>query len=173
MPPLPIGEKDHISRRLTFLAEWDEWLTPTLSVGPVGTPEEAEALLTDTVHAAIRLYLRRGHGSGVMNVHGVTAPSAVLRVLPALPRELWIPSFTAAWATSSAVFAVYMGREDAGEAPAPASDASNAMERALAHGDEHAIKLADTAADVYARSGDTRALSAAALSLELIAPFKG
>ena len=54
-----------------------------------------------------------------------------------------------------------------------ASNASNAMERALAHGDEHAIKLADTAADVYARSGDTRALSAAALSLELIAPFKG
>ncbi|MFI1580219.1 questin oxidase family protein [Embleya sp. NPDC020630] len=170
VPPLPIEEKDHISRRLDFLAGWDAWLTPTLSVQEATTPEQAQALLADTVHAATLRYLRRGHGSGVMNVHAVTAPSAVLRVLPALPREQWIPSYTTAWATSSAVFAVYSGREDATGTPAPAPDPVEAGQRALAHGDEHVIKLVDTAVDVFARSGDTRALAAGTLAAELITP---
>ncbi|MFI6981323.1 hypothetical protein ACIBSV_22380 [Embleya sp. NPDC050154] len=173
VPPLPVGEKDHISRRLTFLAGWDEWLTATLSVRPAGTPEEARALLADTVHAATLRYLRRGHGNAVMNVHGVTAPSAVLRVLPALPPELWIPSYQAAWATAGAVFAVYMAREDAPGTPAPAGDPVDAMDLAHAHGDEHVIKLVDTAVDVYARSGDSRALSAGVLAAGLVTPPRG
>ncbi|MET7297692.1 questin oxidase family protein [Embleya sp. NPDC005575] len=173
VPPLPVGEKGHISRRLDFLAGWDRWLTATLSVRTAETPEEAQSLLADTVHAATLRYLSRGHGSAVMNVHGVTAPSAVLRVLPALPTELWIPSYTAAWATSSAVFAVYMAREDAPDTPAPAADPGTAMESAHAHGDEHVIKLVDTATDVYARSGDSRALSAGVLAAGLVRPLRG
>ncbi|MGC0415796.1 questin oxidase family protein [Embleya sp. AB8] len=172
VPPLPVDEKDHISRRLTFLAGWEPWLSATLSVQPADTPEQARDLLADVVHAATLRYLRRGHGNAVMNVHGVTAPNAVLRVLPALPAEQWIPSYLTAWATGSAVFAVYMAREDAPGAPAPAADPTEALHRAREHADEHVIKLADSAADVYARSGDPRALSAGLFAAERIPPLR-
>jgi hypothetical protein len=36
------------------------------------------------------------------------------------------------------------------------------------HGDEHVIKFADTAADVYARTGDRDALAAAVRATQLI-----
>ncbi|MYW00559.1 questin oxidase family protein [Streptomyces sp. SID3343] len=171
VPPLPVDEKGHIHRRLTFLAGWDAWVRPTTSVRAATTPEQAQTLLAETVRAATALYLRRGHGNGVMNVHGVTAPNAVLRVLPSLPRELWIPSYQAAWATGCAVFSVYTGREDATGQPTPAADPREAMERALAHGDEHAIKLTDSAIDVYTATHDPRALAAAARATELIHPL--
>lgn len=40
--------------------------------------------------------------------------------------------------------------------------------RAVAHGDEHAIKFADTAADVYDRTGDPAAIVAAVRAVDLI-----
>jgi len=39
--------------------------------------------------------------------------------------------------------------------------ATEILERAAAHGDEHVIKFADSAVDVYRRSGDPDALVAA------------
>jgi len=40
--------------------------------------------------------------------------------------------------------------------------------RAVEHGDEHVIKFADTAADVYARTGNRDALAAAVRATQLI-----
>jgi hypothetical protein len=40
--------------------------------------------------------------------------------------------------------------------------------RAVAHGDEHVIKFADTAAEVHARTGNPAALAAAVRAVELI-----
>ena len=44
----------------------------------------------------------------------------------------------------------------------------DAMDRAVAHGDEHAIKFTDTAVEVFNRTGDPEALVAAAYVGELI-----
>ncbi|WP_030985559.1 hypothetical protein [Streptomyces sp. NRRL S-1813] len=75
-----------------------------------------------------------------------------------------------AWAATSAVTTIY-----AADTPLPAPDAASitpeeVFERAVANGNEHAIKFADTALDVAATSedGDTRALSAALNALTLI-----
>ena len=40
--------------------------------------------------------------------------------------------------------------------------------RAVTHGGEHAIKFADTAADVYGRTGNPAAIAAAVRAVELI-----
>ncbi|MBU3864060.1 DUF4243 domain-containing protein [Streptomyces sp. 4503] len=126
-------------------------------------PEQARRRLTELVRAATHRYATHGHGSPVMLVHAATAPNAVLRVLPALPRELWAPSLDAAWAASAAVTAVYAPPE-----PLPADRLPSAagvtpeevFARAAAHGDEHAIKLTDTALDV-AQGPDAMALDVA------------
>ncbi len=108
-----------------------------------------------------------------MLVHSATAPNAALRTLPALDRRLWSPSLAAASAASAALTAVYAPATPASPAalpgpPAGPRAAEDAFARAVEHGDEHVIKFADTAADVYARTGNGDALAAAARAASLI-----
>ncbi|MEU6955110.1 questin oxidase family protein [Streptomyces sp. NPDC045714] len=135
--------------------------------GPAG-PEAARAALRELVRASTHRYATHAHGEPIMLVHAATAPNAVLRTLPALPGELWVPSLRAAWAASAAVTAAYAPRE---AAPVPASasgapDAGELFARAAAHGDDHTIKFTDTALDV----GDALAFSAARRAIELNPP---
>jgi hypothetical protein len=53
-------------------------------------------------------------------------------------------------------------------APAGPQAAEATFARAVDHGDEHVIKFADTAADVYARTGNGDALAAAVRAADLI-----
>lgn len=138
---------------------------------PAG-PEEAAGRLRELVAAAVHRYAAHGHGEPVMLVHAATAPNAVLRTLPALPRELWIASVDAAWAASGAVTAAYEipgpGAADAALlAEASGLSAAELFARAAAHGDEHAVKFTDTALDV----GGPLAGAAALRSLALVEPL--
>jgi hypothetical protein len=104
-----------------------------------------------------------------MLVHAATAPNAVLRVLPALPREMWVDSAATAWLASAAVTSLYAPTEAAPrDAVRGAGSAEEAFDTAAAHRDEHVIKLTDTALDVYRWTGDPDALVAARTAVELI-----
>ena len=139
-------------------------------------PEQIRARLTEVVDAAAIRYLSYGHGNAVMLVHSATAPNAVLRALPALDTGLWAPSLAAAWAAASALTAVYAPAQ-AAPRPARSEQASrgtsgqavqDAFARAAEHGDEHVIKFADTAIEVFARTGNPDAIAAAHRAAELI-----
>ncbi|MCX5312550.1 questin oxidase family protein [Streptomyces sp. NBC_00154] len=130
-------------------------------------PDMARTRLAELVRAATHRYTTHGHGAPIMLVHAATAPNAVLRTLPALPRDLWHRSLAAAWAASAAVTAAYSPADPAPyTAPPSASSADEIFARAAAHGDDHTIKFTDTALDV----GDTPALAAALRSIELNPP---
>jgi hypothetical protein len=129
-------------------------------------PEEAYHLLAELVRAATHRYATHGHGEETMLVHAATAPNAVLRTLPALPHALWVPSLRAAWTASAAVTAMYAPDTPVAYTPPGAVTPEEVVERALAHGDEHVIKLTDTALDI----GDEPALAAALRSIELSEP---
>ncbi|MGW2278484.1 questin oxidase family protein [Streptomyces sp. NPDC001770] len=134
----------------------------------VTEPSAAHGRLTELVRAATHRYATHGHGEETMLVHAATAPNAVLRTLPALPEALWLPSLRAAWTASAAVTAMYAPDEPVAYTPPGTFAPEEVFERALAHGDEHVIKLTDTALDV----GDERALAAALRSIELSAPLR-
>ncbi|MFB7516272.1 questin oxidase family protein [Streptomyces sp. NPDC056144] len=159
VPPVP-EQEGGIRARLAQLTEIPEW-------GAAPGPDAAKALLTELVAAATHRYATHGHGEPIMLVHAATAPNAVLRTLPALPRDLWVPSLGAAWAASAAVTAAYTPRDPA---PAPYEHVSTTPEevfaRAAAHGDDHTIKFTDTALDV----GGPLALAAAVRSITLNPP---
>jgi hypothetical protein len=92
----------------------------------------------------------------------------VLRVLPALPQPLWVPSLHVAWTVTAAVTAMYAPDEAIDYRPRAAGlTAEEVFERAVAHGDEHVVKFADTALDV----GDEHALSAALYAVEISDPM--
>ncbi|MFE5092790.1 questin oxidase family protein [Streptomyces sp. NPDC056638] len=159
VPPVPEqsgGIRDRLTQ-LTAFPVWPQRFTDD--------PDEARARLEELVRAATHRYATHGHGEPIMLVHAATAPNAVLRTLPALPRALWVPSLEAAWAASAAVTAAYGPAEPAPYGPATAS-AEELFARAAAHGDDHTIKFTDTALDI----GDATALAAALRSIELNPP---
>lgn len=158
----PISDRDGgFTARLARVDRLPAWS------GEVTDPDEAKARLTELVRASTHRYATHGHGNATMLVHAATAPNAVLRTLPALPRALWVPSLHASWTASAAVTAMYAPTGPAPYTPATATTAEEVFERALAHGDEHVIKFADTAVDV----GDERALTAALRAIELSEPL--
>ncbi|MFJ3586289.1 questin oxidase family protein [Streptomyces sp. NPDC090127] len=157
VPPVP-RQEGGLRDRLPQLTAFPHW-------GAAADADTAHARLTELVAAATHRYATHGHGEPIMLVHAATAPNAVLRTLPALPRELWPASLAAAWAASAAVTASYTPREAAPQR-ATGLTAEEIFERAAAHGDDHTIKFADTALDV----GDGPALTAAVRAADLNPP---
>ncbi|MFJ5921846.1 questin oxidase family protein [Kitasatospora sp. NPDC092948] len=129
-------------------------------------PAEAHRRLVELVRAATHRYATHGHGEETMLVHAATAPNAVLRILPVLPPALWPASLRAAWTAAAAVTSMYAPAEAVPCVPVGDLTAEEVFERALTHGDEHVIKLTDTALDV----GDAAALAAAVRAMELTPP---
>jgi len=162
-----------VRERLGRLADLPGWPAALAAPGIPASAAEIRSWLVDLADAATIRYLSYGHGNAIMLVHSATAPGAVLRTLPALDTELWAPSLAAAWAAAAALTAVYAPAAPAArtELPGPPVGPQPAEEtfgRAVDHGDEHVIKFADTAADVYVRTGNPDALAAAIRATELI-----
>lgn len=166
VPQIPDPTVFGIHMRFAQLPETPGFTDTLTALRPASSPEEAAALLTEVVRAATHRYGSYVHGNAVMLVHSATAPNAVLRTLPALPRELWAPSYAAAWAASAAVTAMYRPAEAAVVEEA-APDPDELFARVAEHGDEHAIKFVDTALDV----GDEAALAAGVRAVEMIDPL--
>ncbi|MFH8366025.1 questin oxidase family protein [Streptomyces sp. NPDC018031] len=193
VPAVP-EQRGGLPDRLAQLDDLPRWSSATAALAPPTGPEDARRSLAELVAAAVRRYAAQAEAEPVMLVHAATAPNAVLRTLPALPRELWVPSLGAAWAASAAVVAAYApgpggangaapdGPDALAERSAEAATAgrmaraeamAEAFALAAAHGDEHTIKLTDTALDTVRASGDPAGLTAAARARELIEPLAG
>lgn len=161
MVPEQSGGINHRLGQITALPAW-------AAAGPAD-PDAARRRLAELVRAAAARYATHGHGEPVMLVHAVTAPNAVVRCLPALPRELWPASLAAAWSASAAVTAAYTPGAALDPLPVRPGGGEELFARAAAHGDAHVIKLTDTVLDVAAaHPGDLLPLAAAARSLELV-----
>ena len=128
------------------------------------------AALAKIVDATVTAYPRYARGNPTMLVHACTAPNAVLRTLPLLPRELWRTSLAAAWSASAAVVSAYAPPAPAADPAADldvTGDPSQVIEAALRHGGEHVIKFTDTALSVHTRTSNPTALSAALSAVQL------
>jgi hypothetical protein len=157
-----------IAGRLRRLGELSGWPESTAALLGADDPDTVRVRIVELIDAATLRYLHYGYGSPVLLVHTATAPNAVLHVLPVLPTEMWAPSLGAVWAASAAITSGYApARPREGTTPAPAGP-EDLVEQAVAHGDEHVIKFADTAVDVYERTGNPDALAAAAHVRELM-----
>ena len=158
-------QKTSVTHRLSQLSDTPGWPEAFGSLRAPESSRQAAELLGAVIDAAVLDYLVHGHANPVMLVHASTAPTAVLRTLPALPEDLWIPSLDAAWLATAAITAAYRNTdasaEDIAAAVAQAGDPQEDFDRAVRHGDEHVVKFADAALDSYERTADKRALAAA------------
>ncbi|MCH1867982.1 questin oxidase family protein [Nocardioides sp. CFH 31398] len=164
----PEHQAGGITLRLARLEGLPGWAEAQGSVA-APTTERAADFLRSLVASAVQDYAERAHGSPVMLVHAATAPNAVLRTLPSLPPGLWAESAATAWAATAAVRAAYLPTEPA-ETPAPDAGPEELMDVAVRHGDEHLVKLTDTALDVWSWTGDPAALAAVRRGAALVEP---
>lgn len=159
--PMLEVQQGRAGERLDRLDDTPGWADAVAALQPVRRPAEALGAVVD---AALRVYAGRAHGEPVMLVHAVTAPAAVLLALPALPPELHARSVESAWVAAAAVVSAYAAPRPR-PARTPAADVASAVERAVAHGDAHVVKLTEAAV----RAGDRRAgLQAAAAAAALV-----
>jgi hypothetical protein len=168
VPRVP-DQRFGIRHRLAQLAGMSRWPEAAGAVPDAGAGTAA-ARLAAVVRAAAEQHGSYGYGNPVMLVHAVTAPNAVLRVLPVLPEAMRPASLAAAWAATAAVTAAYAPAEPR-PLPQPRPDLSIAelADRAVTIGDPHAIKYADAVADVLAAAPDPALLAAAVRSVEELA----
>ena len=167
VPRVP-DQRFGIRARLAQLAELPDWPATAAQIPGAGSVEDRLAAI---ITAAVRNHGTHGYAAPVMLVHAATAPTAVLRVLPALPPALARPSLAAAWAATAAVTSAYAPAQPRALAggSAGAGDPAAVLARAAELGDPHAIKFADTALDAWQRSRDPALLAAADNATTLIA----
>jgi hypothetical protein len=156
-----------IRTRLAQLADLPGWAR-TAGAVPGDESAGARERIAGIVGAAVLRFGTHGHGNPIMLVHAATAPNAVLRTLDALPVALWRPSLAAAWAAAAAVTSAYSPAEAKAAPSRQTVDVPELMARAAGDGDPHGIKFADTAVDVFRRTGDRTALDVATYAVELI-----
>jgi hypothetical protein len=168
VPRIP-DQRHGIRTRLAQLADLPRW-PETASAVPGRSGQDVPTRLAAIVDAAVIRFGAYGYASPIMMVHAATAPNAVLRVLPLLPRRLWEPSLAAAWAATAAITSAYA---PAAARPLPehtsVREPDAVLHMAADSGDEHAIKFADTAADSFHRTGDPAVVATATLAVAQIA----
>jgi hypothetical protein len=139
----------------------DEFEQAVSSLGFSGTGTD---LLDELASGGARAYLRNAeHGHAVALLHSVTGPLALELVLPWLAAEDRDAALAYAWQAVAALHVAYVvdrRSPDVGEGDPPPPD--ELVERAVASGNEHALKLTEAVLRSYARSGDPHLLWAAA-----------
>jgi len=133
--------------------------------GPTDVPADLAAL----ARAFARVFLVYGRERPIALLHSVTAPVAARSVLPLLPAEVARPTYDALWQVGAALYAVYTGGttpEPVPVGPPPSPD--ELADRAVASGDEHAIKLTEACLRLDAETPDPLLHHAAARAAELL-----
>ncbi len=161
-----------IRTRLDDLARTPSWPATVARLHAPPSADRAPEAFDALVDAAVTHYGLWAHGNPVMLVHAATAPRAASLVLPALPEQLWAPTYEVSWAAVAAISTVY--RPSTPPPPPTRSEQrtttpEQVTERAVSTRDEHAIKFAEVAQESHGR-GNPDALAAAARAAHLIAP---
>lgn len=139
------------------------------AVGALRGPTDVPADLAALAREFARIFLVYGRQRPIALLHSVTAPVAARSVLPLLPAELARPTYDALWQVGAALYAVYAGGATPEPLPAgPPPSADDLTDRAVATGDEHAVKLTEACLRLNAVTPDPLLGHAAARASELL-----
>jgi hypothetical protein len=154
-----------ISDRVAAVADIaDEFEQGVASLGWTGG---AVDLLDQLATGGSAAYLRNADSGGAIGLlHAVTSPLSLELVLPWLAEEDRDAALGYVWQAAAALHVAYdIDRSTPARTDAPPL-AEDLVDRAVASGDEHAIKLTEGALRSFGRSGDAALLLAAADACE-------
>jgi hypothetical protein len=139
------------------------------AVGALRGPTDVSADLAALAGEFARVFLVYGRTRPIALLHSVTAPVAARSVLPLLPAEAARPTYDALWQVGAALYVVYAGGTTPESLPVgPSPSADELADRAVATGDEHAVKLTEACLRLEAVTPDPLLRHAAARAAELL-----
>ena len=132
-------------------------------------PADAPRDLRELAGEFAGIFLGYGRAQPITFLHAVTAPVAAYSALPSLPPALARPTYDALWQVGAALYAVHAGGVTPEPPPAAGPLAPEDLaDRAVATGDEHAIKLTEACLRLHAETPDPVLLHAAARASDLL-----
>jgi hypothetical protein len=122
--------------------------------GQADTLGDASAFLSDLTATFARVYLEQAQDSGrvIAFIHAVTGPSAVRLLLPHFPAPDRPELLRYAWQAAAAMYAALGRPASVATAQPPARPVEALIDRAVATGDEHAIKFTEACLREHAAS---------------------
>ena len=139
------------------------------AVAGLRPPADPATDLRDLATTFTRVFLGYGRTQPIALLHAVTAPVAARSVLPLLPAPLARPTYDALWQVGAALYAVYTPGVTPEPLPAgPAPSREDVTARAVATGDEHAIKLTEACLRLDGETPDPVFRYAAARASDLL-----
>jgi hypothetical protein len=161
MPPTGRGTFDSLTGALTQLDRFPPFRDVLHAVDPA---PDVEAFLSDLTATFARVYLANARDplTTIAFVHGVTGPAALRPLLPHLDTDAGRTALACAWQASAALYATFGTAPPAAGPGDPAPPHRDELfDRAIATGDEHAIKFTAACLDEHARTPDPVFLLAA------------
>jgi hypothetical protein len=143
------------------------------ALGLLGVEGDPASLLSELTDTFARVFLANARDAlgAIVFVHAVTSLAAVRTLVPHLGEAAARRALAFGWQAGCALYAAF------GERPAPAApveappEAPDALvERAVAHGDEHAIKFTEACLREHALRPSPAYLAAVRSSLDLLPP---
>ncbi len=105
---------------------------------------DASAFLSDLTETFAAVYVANAHaGTVIALIHAVTGPSVIRLLAPHLTPEATEVALRYGWQAGAAIYAAMGETPDAGPVEAPDETRDELIDRAVATGDEHAIKFAE------------------------------
>lgn len=133
------------------------------------TERAPETVLADLAETFARVLLANAKDTlgAIVFTHGVTGVAALRALAPHLDDAALPDALRYAWQTGAALYASYATSPPARDEPgAPAEDPESLVERAIASGDDHAIKLTEACVSEHARHAAPVHLAAAKRGIE-------
>ena len=143
-------------------------------IGMLDAERDPSALVAELADVFARVFLANAHDTltALVFAHGVTSIAALANLLPHVSEPTARASLPFAWQSACGLYATF-GSRPASTAeldPEAVEDPQSVIDRAIANGDEHAIKLAEACLSSAARADSPAFGAAAGRALELLPP---
>jgi hypothetical protein len=117
-----------------------------------------------------RIFLSNAHDflSAIVLVHSITSVVALGHILPVLDDATARTALRYAWQTGCALYATFGSRAPVADIEPPREGAATLADMAVAHGDDHVIKLTEACVHQHALSPSPAYLAAARLAMRLL-----
>lgn len=131
---------------------------------------DVRARLAELTRLFARVYVANAHDTltSIVFIHGITSATALGHLLPHLSEANQRAGLRYAWQAGCALYTAFGRAAPAREVGPATLDRDALVERAVAHGDEHAIKLAEACLARHALAPDPAYLAAAESALRLL-----
>ena len=139
-------------------------------IGLLDVRRDPPQLVHELTDVFARVFLANAHDvlTAIVFVHGVTSIAALGHILPHVQDTTARTALRYAWQSSCALYAAFGSQPPAAALEVPTVDPDALADRAIAHGDEHAIKFAEACLQQAVGHRSPAYLAAACTALDLL-----